>query len=203
MVDPEPRDLKDLKARKVTPVRLDRLDHQEMTENTAREDLLDPRGRRASLAFKEAPAPEAHQVWKDPRATPELPASLAILASRVRGGLRASLVTRVTMAERETEVSKGTPDPPASLDFKDLLESLECPDRLANKAMPDLQEQREILDLSDLQDCRGRLVTRDLPDLKDLPASEAIPAQLVRLVPRVCLASQALPANLECSDRKD
>jgi len=108
-----------------------------------REDPLDLKERRGSLAFKEAPAPEVHLVWRDRRVTQELPASLEILENRDLVGSRESLETPVTMAEREIEVSKGTQAHLVNQDCRDLLANLECRVLLVSRAMLDLQEQRE------------------------------------------------------------
>ena len=166
-VDLELLDLRDLRATKETPGRLDHLVLLGTTGSTAPGDLLDRRERRASLAFREAPAPEVHLEWRDRRVTLELLASLETLENRALAGSRESLAILVTMAGRETEVSRGTQDLLASPDCRDLLASLACQVHLVSRAMLDLQEPRETLDPSDLLDCKVLLATRDLLDPRD------------------------------------
>ena len=86
MVDQELLDLRDLKATKETPGRLDHLVLLGTTGSTAPGDPLDLRERRASLAFREAPALEVHLEWRDLKVTLELPASLETLENRDLAG---------------------------------------------------------------------------------------------------------------------
>ena len=120
MVGLEPRDLKDLRERKVTRVKLDLPALLATMENTAREDRWGPKVKRVSLESKEDRDQGVHQVWRDQKAILAHPVSPAILESRDLVGSRGSLAIPGTTAGRETGAFKATPGLLVSRGYRDL-----------------------------------------------------------------------------------